>query len=126
MIESRELQDRCRLEPTDFFQSVPAGGDAYMLSHVIHDWTDEECATILGNCRAAMKPIGRLLIIEAAMAPGNAPDPLKLLDIAMLVMPGGQERTEAEYAALLSRAGFRLARVVPTNSPVSVVEGIPL
>ena len=126
MIESRGLKDRCRLEPADFFKSVPAGGDAYMLSHVIHDWTDDECATILGNCRAAMKPTGRLLIIETVMASGDAPDPIKLLDIAMLVMPGGQERTEAEYGALLSRAGFRLARVVPTNSPVSVVEGIPV
>ena len=125
-IESRGLRDRCRLEPVDFSKSVPPGGDAYVLSHVIHDWTDDQCASILNNCRTAMKPTGRVLIVETVMPPGDTPDPIKLLDIAMLVMPGGQERTEEEYGALLRRAGFRLARVVPTHSPVSVVEGIPM
>ena len=126
LVESRGLKERCRLEPIDFFKSVPAGGDAYLLSHVIHDWTDEECTVILGNCRVAMRPSGRLLIVETVMPPGDTPDPIKLLDIAMLVMPGGQERTEEEYSALLSPAGFRLARIVPTRSPISVIEGVPI
>lgn len=126
MIESRGLRDRCRVEPIDFFKSVPAGGDAYVLSHVIHDWTDDQCAAILSVCRTAMKPTGRVLIVETLMPPGDTPDPIKLLDIAMLVMPGGQERTEEEYGNMLSRAGFRLARVVPTHSSVSVLEGIPI
>ena len=126
MIESRGLRDRCRVEPVDFFKSVPAGGDAYVLSHVIHDWTDDQCDSILRNCRTAMKPTGRVLIVETVMPSGDTPDPIKLLDIAMLVMPGGQERTEEEYSALLSRAGFRLGRIVPTRTSVSVVEGIPI
>ncbi len=96
------------------------------MSHVLHDWTEVECLTILGNCRAAMKEDGRLLIVETVLPAGNAPHPGKLLDIAMLVMPGGQERTENEYGALLSRAGFRLARVVPTPSAVSIVEAVPI
>lgn len=125
MIGSRGLKDRCRVEPIDFFKSVPPGGDAYVLSHVIHDWTDDECVAILGVCRKAIKTTGRILIVETVMPAGDTPDPIKLLDIAMLVMPGGQERTQEEYGTLLSRAGFRLARVVPTPSPVSVVEGIP-
>jgi hypothetical protein len=125
-IESRGLKDRCRLEPIDFFKSVPSGGDAYVLSHVIHDWTDAESAIILSHCRRAIARGGRVLIVETVMRPGNTPDSVKLLDIAMLVMPGGQERTEEEYRALLGQTGFRLARVVPTNSSVSVVEGIPV
>jgi hypothetical protein len=126
MIESRGLKDRCSLEPIDFFKGVPSGGDAYVLSHVIHDWTDAESAIILSHCRKAIEPGGKVLIVETVMPPGDTPDPIKLLDIAMLVMPGGQERTEEEYGAVLDQAGFRLARVVPTNSPVSVVEGIPV
>ena len=125
-IGSLGLKERSRLEPIDFFKSVPSGGDAYVLSHVIHDWTDAESAIILSHCRRAIKPGGRVLIVETVMPPGDTPDPIKLLDIAMLVMPGGQERTEEEYRELLAQTGFRLARVVPTNSPVSVVEGIPV
>jgi len=101
---------------------VPAGGDAYLLSHIIHDWSEPQCLTILGNVRKALKPGGRLLLIEMVLPPGNAPHPGKMLDIMMLVGPGGQERTEAEYGDLLGKAGFRLRRVVPTASAVSVVE----
>jgi len=93
-----------------------------MLSHVLHDWSEEQCRTILGNVRKAMKPGARLLIIEMVLPSGNAPHPGKMLDIMMLVGPGGQERTEVEYGALLGKAGFRLTRVVPTPSAVGVVE----
>ena len=113
------------VESTDFFKSVPPGGDAYLLSHVLHDWTEAQCLTILGNCRTAMGPSGRLLIVETVLPAGNTPHPGKLLDIAMLVMPGGQERTAEQFGALLAKAGFRLARVVPTPTAVSVVEAIP-
>ena len=95
-----------------------------MLSHIIHDWTEEQCLAILGNCRRAMKPGSRLLIIEMVLPPGNTPHPGKLLDMMMLVGPGGQERTEEEYGALLDKARFRLNRVVPTESAVSVVEAV--
>ena len=126
LIRERGLEARVTIEPVDFFKSVPAGGDAYLLSHVIHDWTEEQCLTILGNCRKAMKSSGRLLIIEMVLPAGDTPHPGKVLDIAMLVMPGGQERTEEEYGTLLSKAGFRLTRVVPTKSAVSVVEATPV
>jgi ubiquinone/menaquinone biosynthesis C-methylase UbiE len=125
LIESRGLADRIALEPIDFFTSIPDRGDVYLLSHVIHDWTEEQCLTILRHCRAAMKPGSRLLIIEMVLPPGNTPHPGKLLDLAMLMMPGGEERTADEYAALLNRAGLEMTRVVPTASAVSVVEAVP-
>jgi O-methyltransferase domain len=106
----------------NFFESLPSGGDAYLLSHIIHDWSEDQCLTILKNCRSAMNPGGRLLIIEMVLPAGETPHPGKMLDMMMLVGPGGQERTEQEYGELLGKAGLRLTRVVPTESPVSVVE----
>jgi len=124
LIASRGLADRIDLEPIDFFTSIPDRGDVYLLSHVIHDWTEDQCLTILRNCRAASKPGSRLLIIEMVLPPGNTPHPGKMLDLAMLLMPGGEERTADEYDALLNRAGFEMTRVVPTASAVSVVEAL--
>lgn len=125
LLRERGVEQRVTIEAGDFFKTVPAGGDAYLLSHVIHDWNEEQCLTILGHCRKAMKPDGRLLIVEMVLPVGDAPHPGKVLDMVMLVLPGGQERTEAEYAPLLKKAGFRLTRVVPTQSAVSVVEAVP-
>jgi hypothetical protein len=119
------VQQRVTIESGDFFETVPAGGDVYLLSHVIHDWNEEQCLTILGHCRQAIKPDGRLLIIETVLPTGDTPHQGKVQDMVMLVVPGGQERTEAEYASLLAKARFRLARVVPTESVVSVVEAFP-
>lgn len=124
LLQNRGVAGRVSIESGSFFERVPSGGDAYMLSHIIHDWSEEQCLTILGHCRKAMKPGARLLIIEMVLPPGNAPHPGKILDIMMLVGPGGQERTESEYADLLGKAGFRLQRVVPTASAVSVVEAV--
>jgi len=121
----RGVLDRVTCQGTDFFAGVPPGGDVYLLSHVIHDWTEDQCVEILGNCRRVMSHTSRLLIVEMVLPSGDTPHPGKLLDLAMLVMPGGQERTEGEYAALLRRAGFELVRVVPTRSAVSVVEAVP-
>jgi len=125
-IQARGLTDRVAIEAGSFFERVPDGGDAYMLSHVIHDWSEAQCLKILGNCRRAMKPDSRLLLIEMVLPSGNAPHPGKVLDMMMLVGPGGQERTEQEYGKLLAKAGFRLTRVVPTESAVSVVEAVPV
>jgi hypothetical protein len=124
LIRERGLADRVTIESGSFFDRVPAGGDAYLLSHVIHDWSEDRCLPILENSRRAMKPGSRLLIIEMVLPPGNTPHPGKLLDMMMLVGPGGQERTPEEYAALLDKARFRMTRVVPTQSDVSVVEGV--
>jgi len=126
LIEARGLTGRITIEPGSFFERVPDGADAYLLSHVIHDWSEEQCLTILGNCRRAMKPGGKVLIIEMVLPAGDTPHPGKMLDMMMLVGPGGQERTEEEYAGLLGKAGFRMARVVPTASAVSVVEAVPV
>ena len=124
-LAQRGLTDRIQIETGSFFDRVPAGANAYILSHVIHDWNEEQCLTILGHCRSAMNPGGRLLLVEMVLPDGDIPHPGKMLDMVMLVAPGGEERTAAQYAALLDKAGFRLTRVVPTASPVSVVEASP-
>lgn len=125
LLKARGVEERVTIEPGDFFETVPAGGDVYLLSHIIHDWNEDQCLIILGNCRKAIKADGRLLIIETVLPTGDTPHQGKVQDMVMLVLPGGQERTEAEYATLLRKAGFRLNRVVPTESVVSVVEALP-
>ncbi|MDD2735390.1 MAG: methyltransferase [Desulfuromonadaceae bacterium] len=124
LLKERNVEERVSIETGDFFNLVPSGGDVYLLSHIIHDWNDEQCLIILGNCRKAMKPSSRLLIVEMVLPNGDIPHPGKVTDIVMLVLSGGRERTEAEYAALLNMAGFHLVRVVPTESAVSVVEAV--
>jgi len=126
LLSAHDVADRVTIEPGDFFQRVPTGHDTYLLSHIIHDWNEEQCLTILGHCRRAINPDGRLLLVETVLPPGDTPHQGKVQDIVMLVCPGGQERTEAEYVDLLAKAGFRLRRVVPTGSVVSVVEAVPV
>jgi O-methyltransferase domain len=114
--------NRIVIEPGDMFKAIPPGGDAYILSHVIHDWSENRCLTILENCRRAMTPDSRVLIVEAVIPDGDVPHPGKMMDMAMLMQTGGQERSEAEYRTLLDKASFQLTRVVPTPSLASVVE----
>jgi hypothetical protein len=118
------VRDRCELVAGDFFKAVPRGGDAYIMKHIIHDWDDEQAGVILRNIRAALegKPHGKVILIEAVIKPGNEPDLSKLIDLEMMLLPGGRERTEEEFAALFARNGFQLTRVVPTPSPLAVVE----
>lgn len=125
LLKTHGVDTRVTIEPGDFFERVPLGGDAYLLSHIIHDWSEDQCLTILGHCRNAIKPGGRLLIVETVLPTDDTPHQGKVQDMAMLVVPGGQERTEAEYASLLDKACFRLNRVVPTESAVSIVEAVP-
>jgi hypothetical protein len=125
LISERGLVNRIKIESGSFFENVPSGGDVYLLSHIIHDWSEAQCLVILRNCRRAMRSDSRLLLIEMVLPTGNAPHLGKMLDIIMLAIPGGQERTEPEYRALLDKAGFRLKQVVPTESAVSVVEAVP-
>ena len=107
----------------NFFGSVPSGGDAYTLKWILHDWNDAECITILKNIARAMNKDGRVAIVEIVIPPGNEPQMGKWLDLNMLVMTGGRERTAAEFEHLLSNAGLEMVRIVPTDSPFSVVEG---
>ncbi|MBF2084776.1 MAG: methyltransferase [Thermoleptolyngbya sp. C42_A2020_037] len=119
--------DRCMVSNGSFFEEVPSGGDAYLLKHIVHDWDDERAIAILKNCRAAMPETGRLLIVEHVVPEGNEPSPSKLMDINMLVVaPGGCERTAEEFRQLLAQAGFALRRVIPTASPVSIIEAVPV
>src|SRR5206468_6991940 len=119
------LAERCEIVAGDFFESVPAGGDAYILSRVIHDWDDAAGLKILASCRRAIRPAGRLLLIEGVSKPPNEPDPNKFLDV-WFIGGGGCERTEAEYRALLRSGGFALERVVPTDGPSAILESRPV
>jgi hypothetical protein len=112
--------------PGSFFDTVCSGGDAYVLKNVIHDWPDAQALTVLQTCRAATEAAAVLLLVERVIpGPNEGPD-AAFSDLNMLVSPGGQERTEEEYAALLDAAGFRLTTVVPTASDVSVIEARPV
>jgi SAM-dependent methyltransferase len=124
LLEERGVADRVTCEEGSFFEEVPAGGDLYILSHILHDWPRDRCLTILRNCREAMGPDGRLLVVEMVL-PEEPPHPGYELDLVMLTLTGGRERTAEEYGTLLDEAGFRLETVVPTESPVSVVEAAP-
>ncbi|MEO7538490.1 MAG: methyltransferase, partial [Pyrinomonadaceae bacterium] len=123
MLRSYGVQDRVELVEGDFFSEIPVAADAYMLKHIIHDWDDDKCETILGNIRRSMPDDGRVLIIDAVIPPGDQPHPGKLLDLEMLIAPGGLERTAAEFESLLKNSGLELTRIVPTHSPVSIIEG---
>jgi hypothetical protein len=125
LLAARGVADRVRIEPGSFFDGVPAGADAYVLSHVIHDWNEEQCLTILGHCRRAMGANGRLLLVEMVLPEGDTFHPGKLLDLLMLSVPGGEERTPSQYRDLLDKAGFTMTQVVPTHSLVSIVEAVP-
>jgi O-methyltransferase domain/Dimerisation domain len=125
-LQAAGVADRCRAVGGSFFEGVPPGGDAYLLRHIIHDWDDERSLTILRHVRRAVGEAGRLLVVEGVVPPGNGPSFTKMLDLNMLVIPGGKERTEAEYRELYEKAGFRLTRVVPTRAEVSVIEGAPV
>jgi hypothetical protein len=120
--EAEGLADRARVEGGSFFDGVPGGGDLYLLSHIIHDWDEPRCVQILEHCRKAKAPGGKVLLVEMVVPPANVPHPAKMLDIVMLAVPGGRERTPDEYRALLAKAGLTLTRIVPTQSPVSVIE----
>ncbi len=115
--------DRCRKAGGDMFASVPAA-DAYILKSILHDFSDDQCRKILGNIREAIRPDGRVLIVQEALQPGSGPSAGKLLDLQMLLI-GGRERTESEYAALYSATGFRLTRVIKTQCPLDIIEGVP-
>lgn len=119
------LAHRAEVSGGSFFESVPRGADAYLLSYVLHDWTDDDCVRILRTVAAAMTAGARLLVVENVLPTGDEPHPGRTLDLLMATLTHGRERTEEEYRRLLARAGLRLRRVVPTASPVSVLEAVP-
>jgi len=122
-VSSSGLQDRYRVEGGDFFRAVPAGADAYLLRHIVHDWEDADAIRILRNCREAMSQGGKVLVVEMVIPPGNGPAFGKWLDLMMLLV-GGRERTRDEYSALFVAAGLKLNRVIPTTAEICILEGI--
>ncbi len=125
-LAAAEVVGRCQVVSGDFFDSVPDGADAYLLSAIIHDWDDDQAVRILRTCRAAMTDRACVLLAEIVLPDGPAPSLGKLADLEMLVMTaGGRQRTEAELRALLGQAGLRLTRTIPSASMVSLVEAVP-
>lgn len=123
LLQGQGVADRCEQVGGNFFEAVPPGGDAYLLKHIIHDWNDEQSLAILKNCRDAMSPHGKVLVVEMVLPAGNEPSFGKFLDLQMLLYLRGGERTEAEYRQLFDGAGLVLTRTLSTTSPVSILEG---
>ena len=124
-IHEAGASDRCAFEAADFFQGVPKGADLQVLKFILHDWTDEECVHILSRCRESLAPGGRVLIVEMLVPEEIRPDFVMLMDLNMLVMTGGRERTAKEFEKVLFDAGFTMTRVILTNSPFALIEGKP-
>lgn len=120
------LEHRCSAVHCDFFAAAPEGGDLYLMKHIIHDWADEAALCILRNIRKVIPSHGRLVLAESVLNDGPEPHPGKLLDIEMMVFVGGRERTEHDFRDLLARGGFRMERVIPTRSPISLIEAVPV
>jgi hypothetical protein len=126
LFEQEEIADRCETLTGDFLETVPEGGDAYLLKHIIHDWDDPRAIEILKNCRRSMSNDARLLLIEEIITGDSEFAPAKVRDIQQLLMPGGRERTEEEYRGLLEAAGFELTSIIQTQSSLSIIESKPV
>ena len=124
-IAADNLSPRCSAVACDFFQSVPGGADAYFMKHILHDWSDQDSTRILKNIRAVILSNGKLILGEAVVPSDGTPHPAKLIDIEMMAFLQGRERTEPEWRALLSAAGFKLNRVIYTKSPLDLIEAVP-
>ena len=125
-LKASGMATRCDLVTGDAFQSIPRGGDAYVMSRVLHDWADEKAAVLVANCRKAISDDGILLIRDSVLPGGDAPSPAKQMDITMLIMTGGHERSEEEWRTLLDASGFSLRKVHRTSSPFDLIEADPV
>jgi len=124
IIEKMGVSERCKLVGKSFFNDVPAGGDIYILSAIIHDWDDESCIKILRNCHKKIHDNGKLLLIESVIEKGNKPQFGKLTDLNMMVLAGGKERTAEEFRELLSAGGFEMELVIGTATDMSIIESV--
>lgn len=125
LLEAAGVADRCQAEAGSFFESIPEGGDAYVLKHVLVDWGDEDALAILRACRRVIGADQRMLVIEPIITQGDGSAAAKLLDLAMLVSPGGNIRTRDEWAALFTTADFRMASIYPTSAGEYVIDVLP-
>ena len=119
------FRDRVRVLEGDMFKSIPPGADAYIMKRIVHDWSDEQCGKVLSLCRAGVIGGGRLLVVDSVVPADAKYDPSKVMDLVMMLFSGGKERTEHEFSALFAASGWRLNRIIPTASPLSIIEGIP-
>jgi len=127
LIQTADLTTRCEVVGGDFFAQVPLGGNVYLLKKVIHNWDDDRSRVILGNCRAAMNPRARIVLVEPVLPGRNVPSWSKWLDLEMLNLHhGGRERTETEFTTLLSTAELTKSRVIPTAVGVNLIEAVPV
>lgn len=127
LLQEAKVNDRCEVIGGDFFVSVPSGGDAYIMSHIIHDWGDEDCIKMLKKIRQVILDNGKLLVVDMVVPANDTPHLSKWMDIDVMIMyHQGRERTEAEFRDLFQASGFQLTRIIPTNTAVSVIEGIPV
>jgi hypothetical protein len=122
-LQAAGVFERCEVVGGSIFEKIPAGGDGYLLKHILMDWEDQEALSILRACRRAMVDAGKLIVIDPLIAPPNRGVEAKLLDLGMLVTPGGRARTRDELSALFHRAGFRLSGVWPVRGDLAIVEG---
>lgn len=126
IIRENGLEGRMSAVGCDFFEKIPEGSDAYLLSHILHDWPDDACIRILRNCRKAIGSKGKLLLAETVLPPGNTFSVAKLLDLEVLLMGGGRERSREEFEQLLKKSAFRLSRIIETEVDIAIIEGIPV
>jgi hypothetical protein len=125
-LKEQGVSERCEVIEGSFFETIPAGADAYLFRHILHDWTYERCLQILGHCRKVIPAQGRLLVLECVVPAGNDRSISKDFDITMMNLPGGLERTEAQFRTLFARAGFELSSITATATMVSIAEGHPI
>jgi len=119
-----QFKNRVRVLEGDMFESVPPGADAYIMKRIVHDWSDEQCGKILSSCRAGVIHGGKLLVVDSIVPADAKYDPSKVMDLVMMLFSGGKERTEEEFSALFAASGWRLNRIIPTASPLSIIEGV--
>jgi len=124
-LQQAGVSDRCQLVGGNFFEKVDVSADILLMRHIIHDWDDEKCVAILKNCRTALNPGGKVLVVESVVPAGNEPSFVKWLDLTMLVIPEGKERTAEEYRELFAAAGLKLNRIVRTAGELDVLEASP-
>jgi hypothetical protein len=125
-LSNNSLASRCEVIEGNFFDSIPTGYDAYMLAHVLHDWEDARAVSILRNCRRSVPLSGRLLIVEALLPDNDAPHHGKMIDLLMLAVTGGAERTKSDFSKLLAAAEFAVARIIATPTHQSIIEAVPI
>jgi O-methyltransferase/methyltransferase family protein len=124
-LRSAGVGDRCAVDTAGLFEKPPAGADVYLMKHIVHEWPEQQALELLRNVRASIRDDGRLLLMEFVLPEGSQPHPGVLVDLWLMILMGGKERTRSQYTELLRQAGFRLTRVIETGSPVAIVEAVP-